>query len=499
VIGSIWGALDGWAIATPDRPALIQDDRRLDFAALATEVRRLAALLTRREGIGRGDRVAFLGPNAITQILLVFAAARLGATVVPLNWRLTAPELGHALANAGPRLLLADPAFMAEAKGAITAAGVAVKPLADDADLARRIQATPDDAPSIGAEGDRLLIVHTSGTTGRPKGAVLTQRAVLWNALNARAAFDLTAADRVLTALPLFHVGGLNIQTLPALLTGASVHLHGRFDPARTLVTIARERITQFLAVPALMRALIDHGAWSDADLSSLRCLGTGSSIVPQALIAAFHARGVPVTQVYGCTETAPIAITLRAEDAVAHAGSCGRPAVHCRARVVDAEGRDAPDGTPGEVWVRGPNVSTGYWNDPDATAEAFTDGWFRTGDIGYRRADGFWFIVDRLKDVVISGGENIYPAEIEALLDRHPAIAELAVVGAADPRWGEVPVAIAVLRDPAFDLAALHAALDGRLARFKWPRRLVTREALPRTALGKIAKDRLRAELGDL
>jgi fatty-acyl-CoA synthase len=287
-------------------------------------------------------------------------------------------------------------------------------------------------------------------------------------------------------------VGGLNIQTLPALLAGARVTLLPKFDPDGFFDVVARLRPTLTLLVPAIMSALAAHPRWAGADLASLRAIGAGSSEVPLALIEAFHARGIAVQQVYGMTETGPIAIAQTRAEALVDPGSIGRAAPLCEARIALPDGTPAPRGAPGQIEIRGPNVMTGYWNLPEATAEALQDGWFRTGDIGHQDAEGrFWF-ADRLKRVIISGGENIYPAELERVLAEVPGLRDFAVIGRADPRWGEVPVAV-IVADPAFDEALIAEHFSAKLARFKHPRAVVRLPALPRTALGKVQVEKLR------
>jgi fatty-acyl-CoA synthase len=355
----------------------------------------------------------------------------------------------------------------------------------------------PDAAPPppCGAEDDPVLLVYTSGTTGRPKGALLDQRAIAANAANSRATHALTAADRVLTVLPLFHVGGLNIQTTPALMEGAEVLLHARFDPGVFLRACAEDRPTLTLLVPAVMRALVTHPGWDAADLTSLRAVGAGSSDIPPPLIEAFHARFIPVQQIYGATETGPIAIAQTRGEALAAPGSIGRAAPLTEARIVDPAGIPVPPGRAGEIEVRGASLARGYWRDAAATAAAFRDdgGWFRTGDVGRVDKQGrFWF-TDRLKHVIISGGENVYPAEVERVLLTAPGVAEGAVCGRPDPRWGEVPVAV-VVPGEGFDPAAVLRHFEGRLARFKHPRAVVAVPALPRTALGKVQLAELRS-----
>jgi acyl-CoA synthetase (AMP-forming)/AMP-acid ligase II len=306
----------------------------------------------------------------------------------------------------------------------------------------------PLDAGATMADLARLLIVYTSGTTGQPKGTVLSQAAVACNALNSIHMHGLRARDHVLTVLPMFHVGGLNIQTLPALSCGATVTLHARFDAGATLGAIAADRPTLTLLVPATMQAMIGHPAWATTDLSSLRAVATGSTDVPVPLIEAFHARGVPVIQVYGSTETGPVCLYQQTAEAFETVGSIGRAGRHSDIRLIDEAGREVADGTPGEILVRGGNVAEGYWRQPELTAAAFRDGWYHSGDVALRDERGLYWFKDRIKNVIISGGENIYPAELERILHGLPGIAEAAVVGRRDQRWGEVPVAVVALSD---------------------------------------------------
>ncbi|WP_371811436.1 class I adenylate-forming enzyme family protein [Stappia sp. 28M-7] len=494
-------SIDHWIEAharfTPEKTALVFGDERIDYAALAARIGRLAGALATRHGITRGERIAYLGTNSPDQLLLTFAAARLGAILVPLNWRLAPPELAHALADSGARLLVHQPDF-----AATLAAMAAIAPLpetlvADPATggLARQ---TLDDAPlghgeGDGAAQDPLLIVYTSGTTGRPKGAVLTQAAVEANALNALHMQEITAADTVLTVLPMFHVGGLNIQTTPALYAGATVILHDRFHPGTTLAAIRDQRPDITVLVPATLAALIAHPEWETADLSSLRLVATGSSDVPHALMRAFVDRGVPVLQVYGATETGPVAIYQRRENVVPEFGAIGRPGLHTKARIRIGD-RDARPGEIGEIELKGGNITQGYWNNETATADTFRDGWFRTGDLALCDEAGVFWFKDRLKNVIISGGENIYPAELERVLGEIADLREAAVVGIPDPRWGESPVAV-VVAEPGREVTAeaVLAGFDGRLARYKHPKSVVFTQELPRNALGKIQLERVR------
>ncbi len=491
--------VERWAAFQPHRTALHFQGRDISYAELWQCIEAASRGLAAGLGIGRGDRVAYLGANHPDMLVLLFALARLGAMLVPLNFRLTAREHQQILEDAEPSAVVVESDFTVHCEPLRTerarAVWVAMQRVpAGWRDWAEALAG----GPAVKVDGDDalpVLIVYTSGTTGTPKGAVHTQASILWNAVNSAHAHDLVRSDHVLTSLPMFHVGGLNIQTLPAFHAGAAVTLHPRFDPQRWLQDVAHRRPTLALLVPAIMRAVVDHPDWPRTDLSSLRLLVTGSSPVPETLINAFHERGVPVGQVYGSTETGPVSIYLRREDAFRRIGYAGKAAVHCEIRLVGADGVDVPRGEVGEIWVKGLNVMQGYWNDPENPA--FQGGWFRTGDLGYRDDEGFYRVVGRSKDVIISGGENIYPAELENLLADCPDIAEAAVVGAEDPKWGEVAVAVIVKR-PGSTLgeAGVLKLFEGRLARFKHPRRIVFTDALPKNAMGKVQKLELKKAL---
>ena len=480
------------AAFTPSKTAIRFEGEDIHYARFAGTIRAYARAMKTVYGVERGDRVAFLGFNSPAMLALFFACARLGAMFSPLNWRLVAPELAYVLADSAPRVLIADAEhtdLAREAAAGCPASVVSADGIAGDA----HATSGDDRNPGVNAETPCLL-VYTSGTTGHPKGAVLAQEAIQVNALNCIHFAGLSDADRVLTVLPMFHVGGLNILTSPTFYVGGTVILHRRFDAAATLRAIAEDRPTQLVLVPATIQAVIDLPAWPEADLSSLRILTTGSSIVPLHLIDAIHARGIPVCQVYGLTETAPVAIYQKPGDCRLKPRSTGKCGLHCEMTIADDDGNPLPDGASGEILIRGRNVLLEYWNDEDESRRALRDGWFHTGDVGYRDADGDVFVNDRKKDVVISGGENIYPAEIEQLVHRMDDVADVAVVGREDARWGEVPVAV-VVPAPGAALAAAEflARFEGRLARFKHPKDALFVDALPKNAMGKTLKHELR------
>jgi fatty-acyl-CoA synthase len=470
----------------PGAVAIRFEGEEISYAELARRVAGAAAVLAGL-GVKRDDAVAWLGLNHPAVLVLLFACARLGAMLVPLNWRLAPPEHARVLADCPPRVLFAEPAFAAHARsieGAIVATDISVLEKSAAGPVA---QGGDEDSP--------LLLCYTSGSTGAPKGVVLTQRAILWNAVNSTHMHDLTSADRVLTTLPMFHVGGMNILTTPALHAGASVTLHAKFDPAATLDAIERERITLTVLVPAQLSALMELPRWKSADLSSLRVITTGSTIVSEAFVRKVSARGIPVIQVYGSTETCPVAAYVRAGDALRKAGSAGVPALHCEVKVVGEDGEEMVAGGDGEILVRGPNVATGYWNAPAETAQTFAGGWYRSGDIGHFDDEGHLTVVSRRKDMIISGGENIYPAEVESVLLECPAIEDVCVVGRMDARWGETVVAAVVLKPGRrMTEAEAMALFEGRIARYKHPREVRFLERLPRSALGKIQKEAVRA-----
>jgi fatty-acyl-CoA synthase len=466
----------------------------LSFHALAQRALAISHMLAGTHGVQAGDRVAWLGLNHPAQIALLFALARLGALLVPLNHRLAPAEWSAVLRDCTPALLLHDDA-LADAAQSLVQQTTATAALPVHAFAPEPVD-TPD-MPCTGTADHPVLLVYTSGTTGAPKGAVHTQGNLLANMAIAAQVQSLSERDTVLTVLPLFHVGGLCIQTLPALSVGAQVLLHARFDATATLQAIERERPSLTLQVPATLQALTAHAAWAGTDLSGLRAIWAGSSLLPAPLVEAVHARGVPVCNVYGSTETGPFSIALAPGHSTSHLGSCGWPAPGVEVTLRDPKGQPVNDGEVGEVWVRAPNVVRHYW--PDLPA-CDAGGFFHSGDLAQQAPDGSFTVVGRAKDMLISGGENIYPAEIENLLAQHPLVAECAVVGQADARWGEVVVAVVVLRDGTNGdwAAALQAFLDGRLARYKWPRRWHQVDALPKTALGKVQKPALKALLGE-
>ena len=487
------------AAATPDKTAIRYGGRDLSYKDFAGLIERTAGALA-AAGVKRNGCAAYLGCNSPEMLALFFACARLGALFMPLNWRLAGPEHQQMLGDCPPGVLVVEAPFLEQTDayrrelGAIrlVALGSSAEGWVDWSDFLAAAGAVPND-PSVGPDTP-LLICYTSGSTGKPKGVVLTQDAIECNADNSVDMHAMTADDRVLTVLPMFHVGGLNIQTTPALRSGCTLVLHPRFEPEAALEAIERERITLVLTVPAVVDMMMASPRWGRTDLSSLRMMSIGSSIVPLRIIEAVHARGVPMTQVYGSTETCPIAAYLKRDEAQRKVGSTGRAARHCQLRIVGNDGADLPMGQSGEILVKGRNLLAGYWNNPEATAAVMDKGWYRTGDMGWLDDEGFLTVVGRKKEMIISGGENIYPAELENVLIQCEDVLEAAVVGRSDARWGEIAVAVIVPKEGRRPTAEhILKLFEGRLARYKHPKEVVFVEALPKTALGKVRKEELR------
>ncbi len=486
---------------TPQRPALTFEGTSWTFAEMQDRIDRLAKAL-RSAGVCRGDRVAFLGVNQPAFFELLFAAARLGAIFVPLNFRLTGPELDYIINDAGVHTIVTDAGhrpIIDAIRASLPCRHYLSADIAADGwqvmhDLANA--ATPLSQGEAAAEDDIAVIMYTSGTTGRPKGTMISHGNLWWANICGKLDSDIRESDITLVMAPLFHIGGLNVTPLTTWQNGGHVILHRGFDAARFLHDVPHHRITTTFAVPAMLLFISQHADFATADLSSMRLILCGGAPVPEPLLRLYNTRGVPLNQGYGLTETAPAGTFLGNDYALAKLGSAGKPAFFVDLRIVGEDGRtELPAGMRGEIIMRGPNIMLGYWNKPDATAAAIdAEGWFHSGDIGYLDDEGFLFICDRLKDMIISGGENIYPAEVETVLYDHPAIAEVAIFGEPSERWGESVTACAALNPGAtLDLEELRGWATERLARYKLPSRLEITDALPRNPAGKVLKFELR------
>jgi fatty-acyl-CoA synthase len=477
---------------SPDRVAVVHGDGSLTYRELHERATRFARVLAAL-GVSGGDRVAYLGPNEPAFLEALFGTGLVGGIFVPLNTRLAPPELAYILADSGTSVLVHAPTHAAHAEELRDG----VTHVLDRATYEKLLAEAPADPLDEPVDGDDVaMIMYTSGTTGRPKGAALSHANIHWNTVNLLIDVDLAGDEVTLVNAPMFHVAALNQTVLPTLLKGGTVVLDS-FDPGRTLSTIARHDVTYLFGVPAMFQAVAATPEWPTADLSSVRTMICGGAPVPEKVITTYQERGLVFLQGYGLTESSPSALFLRAAES-GRVGSAGTPCFFTDVRVVDGDGDEVAPGEPGEVILHGPNVMTGYWGKPDATAAVLSeDGWLHTGDVAVTDGDGFLYIRDRIKDVIISGGENIYPAEVEDALLQHPDVADCAVIGMPDERWGEVGRAIVVSRE-AVEPSALLEFLNGRIARYKIPKSVTFADTLPRTASGKLLKSVLRKDYGE-
>lgn len=465
--------------------------RTLTYAALEDRCARAAAVLASL-GVARGDRVAVLCRNRIEFFEIMFACGKLGAILAPLNWRAPAAEHAPLMLDCTPRVLVygREDAAMAVAlncEHAVSLDGEYEDLLAHAAPL-QTDRRWPGDAT--------WFLMYTSGTTGVPKAVIQTYQMSVVNAFHVTQAFGVGAGDTTLNFLPLFHTAGIQLVTLPTLIAGGRVIVMPSFDAARALHLMPR--LDVFFGVPAVYQQLALHPQFEYADFAHVRAWGCGGAPLPDALVERFASKGALVCNGYGMTETGPTAFVAAPEDALTKIGSVGKPRMLLDVRIVDARGQDVADGEAGEIWMRGPGVTPGYWRRPEETAKAFSpDGWLKSGDIGRRDSDGCYYVAGRIKEMYISGGENVYPAEVENVLARHPSVQEAAVVGVADEKWGEVGCAFVVLKHGALPVGASELILFCRnnLAGFKAPKHVVFVEDFPRTAAGKVQKHLLRAD----
>lgn len=479
---------------SPDKTAIeTLGGEALTYADLEAGAQRTAGLL-RALGVSGGDRVAVLCRNRVEFFELIFACAKLGAVLAPLNWRSPAEELAPLIAMIAPKVLFHG----AEDATVSAALEVPTRMDFDDGHADRLGAVEPVAGRDFWPPDETWYLLFTSGTTGRPKAVINTYGMAWANAGNVGSAVELTSADRTLCYLPLFHAGGVGLYALPALFAGATLVMLPGFDADAAIRLIGERRINLFFGVPAVYQQLWEHPRFAQTPLDHIRHWGCGGAALPEVMVERFASRGAHVCSGMGMTETGPTAFLMDPAAVTAKIGSVGKTQILCRARLVDPDGRVLTGaGETGEVQFAGSAITPGYWNDPAATTQAFTeDGWLKSGDLAWRDADGYYFVVGRSKEMFISGAENVYPVEVENVLLAHPDVAEAAVVGVADTRWGEVGRAyLAAQPGAVLDPAALDAWCRARLAAYKAPKTYVIAQALPRNALGKVLKHRL-AEL---
>lgn len=480
--------LERQASLWPGRIAVVDPDgpRHYTYAELLDRSRAVQAHLA-QHGVGPGDRVASLMQNGIRHLDLLFGCGRLGAIYAPLNWRLSRREVVALLDDLEPRVVVLDHEFA----GLLTTGDATVR-------LPSESLPTSTHSPSAASPAIHMttswLILYTGGTTGVPKGAVLTHGSILWNCINTAISWGLSEGDVGPSFTPMFHTGGFNVFTLPLLLLGGRIILPSRFEPAAALDILEQERPTVLFMVPTMFQLTAEQPRFKNADLSSLRWAISGGAPLPEPVYRVWRDKVPIFKQGYGLTEVRPNNFATPDADAARKAGSVGRLTYFARARIVDDQGRDVADDVPGELLLTGPHMCDGYWRRPSESAEAVQDGWFRTGDVARRDSEGYYYIVDRKKDMIITGGENVYPNEVEAVLYSHPAVRQVAVVGVPDPLWGEAVTALVALQ-PGASVTPEELRIHTRagLAGYKVPKRVIVVDDLPTSAAGKILRSASR------
>jgi O-succinylbenzoate-CoA ligase len=499
-IYNLAGVLAHHADRFPDRPCLVWEKETITYAGLDRRAARVAGGL-RRLGVGRGDVVAVLLYNCPEFIEIMFAISRIGGVFMPINWRLAGEEVAYIASHAGAKLVVSEPelASLAEAVRSRLpeARFVSVGSAGDGWTAWDALPAGSVEPPIEAVEGDEIhRLMYTSGTTARPKGVMITYANLAWKNIAHVVEFGLTASDKGLACGPLYHVGALDLTTTNVLYAGGTVELHRKFDGDAVLEALEDHGISNVWLAPSMVNQLLAHPTLERRDLSNVKLIIDGGEKMPLPLIERLL-RAFPnawFADAYGLTETVSGDTFLDKRKTVEKIGSVGKACLHVEVAIWDGNDRAVPAGTLGEIVLRGPKVFKGYWKDAEATAAAFRGGWFHTGDIGYLDTDGFLYIVDRKKDLIISGGENIATPEVERVLYEHPAVLEAAVVGRPDARWGEVPVAFVVLREGMkADAEELEEFCRARLAKFKVPRAVRFVDQLPRNPSGKVLKRVLR------
>lgn len=490
---------------TPDREALydLHTGRRYTYAELNTRANRAANFLRERFNVQRGDRVSILAQNCLPFVDLLFGLGKIGAIFAPLNWRLTAHELVYIVNDLQPRVLICGPEYvsvLAEMRSdinvdyLISLEGADIPGTEPYESLLEQASGSEPERPPLEAD-DTYCILYTSGTTGKPKGALLPHRQILWNAINTVISWGLSEEDVSPILTPMFHSGGLFVFLVPLFYAGGRIVLARSFDPEESLKAIVEEQCTVILGVPTLFQVWMNSPAFAEADFSHVHFFISGGAPCPPSLIEAWsRMKGVAMRQGYGLTEVGVNCFTMTDEDALRKAGSVGKPIFHSRMRLVDEDGRDVPFGETGELIIAGPHVCAGYWRNPEATADSLRNGWFHTGDMARQDEEGYFYIAGRYKDMIISGGENVYAAEVEAVFREHDAVADAALIGQPDEKWGEVGLMIVALKlGRSASVEELLAHCQGRLARYKIPKRVEFMVELPYSPYGKVIKAELR------
>lgn len=493
--------LSQWAIYSPEKIAVkeYETGRALSYGDLNRMSNRLAHHLTDNLGINKGDRIAVLAENCLEYIFLFGAAQKTGCIIVPLNYRLTSAEIDYLLVDASPVLVIHESKFsevlQASEQYSILPGKWSMESLAEYCDP-NVIQVEDEHFENVVIEEDHpIFILYTSGTTGFPKGAIYSHKMLFWNSVNTAMSLIINSESRTINVMPPFHTGGWNVLLTPFLHHGGYTCLMKKFEPEVVLQLLQEEQVTIFMAVPTMLKMIADTPEFEQADFSSMYYLIVGGEPMPIPLIETWQAKGVPVRQGYGMTEVGPNLTSLHQDDAVRKKGSIGRANFYVQIKIVDDAGNLTNVNEPGELLLKGPMVTPGYWNNAEATGKSIEDGWFHTGDMVREDEEGYLYVVDRIKNMYISGGENVYPAEVERVIMEIPAVSEVAVVGIPDPKWGESGRAF-VVRRTGMDLNAEEVKMHckSKLAKFKVPKSVVFLLELPKNDAGKLNKMELKS-----
>ncbi len=489
-------------LISPEKEAVVDGNKRLTYKMLNRRVNKLSNAL-QYLSVKYGDRICILSYNSSEYIETIMATAKLGVMIVPLNWRLTPIELAFAINDSGSKFILIDPEFeylIPELKKRTPLEcyiSIDSKHISDNFNYEILLEKQDDSEPvpeKVPDLNSKHIIMYTSGTTGLPKGAVLTQASSFWNSINLNHSIEFSEKDRNLVVLPMFHIGGIGLFTLPVLYFGGTVVIQKTFDPKVSLDLITKENISLFFGVPAMFLGIIQHVAFDPEIFNKVRVTMSGGAPLPHSLIKSYNENNIILRQGFGMSEAGPTITTLDKNLSIKKAGSVGRAVFHLDAKIVNNNMNEISDNTIGELVLKGPNLFTEYWNRPDATSDAFSGEWFHTGDLARMDEDGDIYIVERKKDMYISGGENVYPAEVENAIYEINEVAETAVIGVNDEKWGESGLAAIVLKNGvSITEDNISAYLNNRIARFKIPKKIVFVEELPRNASGKVLKNLLR------
>ena len=479
----------------PNDTAIIFEKKKLSYIELLNNINYISEYITKTLKAKKGDRIAILSFNRIEFITLFYACAKLGTILVPINWRLTSFEITHIIKNVGAKYLFIESVFNEISKILLSKILNLIIIGMDFTPSSKKTIKTAQKSISKTANtkcntdfDSPMLIVYTSGTTGQPKGATLNQKAIYYNILNSITMHNFNKLDHILTVIPLFHVGGLNIQTIPALHIGATVTLHKKFETEHIFSALKKNIHTFTVFVPTILETLLQDKNWNPSVFTSLKAITTGSTIVPTDLIKTYEDNKIPIIQVYGSTETAPIAICQKISEKRTPFGNAGKAAKYNKAKIFNEKYQETENNIIGEIGIKGSNLFSYYWKDKHKTKNAFINGWFMTGDFGKKDNNHQFYILGRKENVIISGGENIYPAEIEQALNKENHILESAILGISDIKWQEIPIAFIIVKNKSsFNISKCIQHLRIKLANYKIPKSFFYVDKIPKNALGKI------------